>query len=98
MRETEIQRAVLQHLATRGTRNVFFFHVPNGGVRSPIEAKILKGQGVVAGVPDILAIKDGAVFGLELKAPRWPPFASPAGLPRGPAGCWRYGGGCDGAG
>jgi len=29
------------------------FHIPNGGTRNPIEAKILKGQGVTAGVPDI---------------------------------------------
>jgi len=68
MREADIQRAVFQHLATRGARNVFFFHVPNGGARRPIEAKILKGQGVVPGVPDLVAIKNGTVYALELKA------------------------------
>jgi hypothetical protein len=31
---------------------VFAFHVPNGGYRRPIEAKILQGLGVVPGVPD----------------------------------------------
>jgi hypothetical protein len=67
--EQAVQRAVFQHLRIRGKPGVFAFHCPNGGARSPIEAKILKGQGVVAGVPDIIAIKDGTVFGLELKAP-----------------------------
>jgi hypothetical protein len=66
--EQGLQRAVFEHLRIRATPGVFAFHVPNGGARSPIEAKILKGQGVVAGVPDILAIKDGVIFGLELKA------------------------------
>jgi len=44
------------------------FHVPNGGKRSPIEAAILKGLGVTAGVPDIIAIRAGHAYGLELKA------------------------------
>jgi hypothetical protein len=64
--ESAIQRAVFQHLAARGTG--FAFHVPNGGWRSPIEAKILKGMGVRPGVPDLVAIKDGLPFALELKA------------------------------
>ncbi len=48
---------------------MFAFHCPNGGARRPIEGAILKGLGVVAGVPDIIAIKDGRTYGLELKAP-----------------------------
>jgi hypothetical protein len=35
-----------------------------------VEAKILKGQGVMPGVPDVIAIKDGAAFCLELKSER----------------------------
>lgn len=66
--EDAIQRAVFQHLKARAAPNVFAFHVPNGGQRKPIEAAILKGLGVTAGVPDIIAIKDGKAFGLELKA------------------------------
>jgi hypothetical protein len=46
---------------------VFAFHVPNGGARRPIEAAILKGLGVVPGVPDVIAIKGGHVFALEIK-------------------------------
>ena len=55
--ESAIQRAVFLHLAARGCG--FAFHVPNGGWRSPIEAAILKGMGVRAGVPDLIVIKDG---------------------------------------
>jgi hypothetical protein len=66
--EQAIQRAVFAHLAARGAPGTFAFHVPNGGWRSAVEAAILKGLGVVAGVPDLVLIRDGAVFGLELKA------------------------------
>jgi hypothetical protein len=57
--EQAVQR--FEHLRIRGARGVFAFHVPNGGARSPIEAKILKGQGVVPGVPDVIAINDETV-------------------------------------
>jgi hypothetical protein len=66
--EAQIQRAVFQHLRQRGAPDVFAFHPANGGYRRPIEAKILKGLGVVAGVPDVIAIKDGRTFALEIKA------------------------------
>jgi hypothetical protein len=46
---------------------VYAFHVPNGGARSPIEAKILKSCGVRAGVPDVIAIHRGQVYAVELK-------------------------------
>jgi hypothetical protein len=60
--EQTIQRAVIEHLAVRRTPRTFAFHVPNGGARSKIEAAILKGLGVVAGVPDVIAIRDGRTF------------------------------------
>ncbi len=66
--EAAIQRAVFQHIRQRGALDLFAFHVPNGGYRKPIEAAILKGLGVVAGVPDIILIHRGRVYGLELKA------------------------------
>jgi hypothetical protein len=67
--ETQIQRAVFAHLAARSLPNVFAFHPANGGWRSKIEAAVLKGLGVIPGVPDLIAIKDGRTFALELKAP-----------------------------
>jgi hypothetical protein len=56
-------------LRIRPATGVFAFHCPNGGARRPIEAAILKGLGVVAGVPDVIAIRDGRTYALELKAP-----------------------------
>ena len=47
---------------------MFSFHVPNGGWRSPIEAKIFKAIGTVAGIPDIVCIFEGRTYALELKA------------------------------
>jgi hypothetical protein len=66
--EDVIQRAVLEHLRLRGPRTAYWFHVANGGGRSPIEAAILKSLGVQAGVPDLIIIYDGKTYGLELKA------------------------------
>jgi hypothetical protein len=48
--EQIIQRAVCQHLRQRGARGLVWFHVPNGGRRSPVEAAIFNGLGVRAGV------------------------------------------------
>jgi hypothetical protein len=66
--EDIIQRAVFQHLKARKAPGTFAFHVPNGGKRRRIEASIMKGLGVTAGVPDIIAIRAGRTFALELKA------------------------------
>jgi hypothetical protein len=40
---------VFEHLRWRGAPNVFAFHPPNGGKRSPTEAAIFKGLGARAG-------------------------------------------------
>jgi hypothetical protein len=66
--EDAIQRAVFQHFRARAAPGVFAFHPANGGYRKPIEAKIFKGLGVTSGVPDVIAIKDGRTYALELKA------------------------------
>jgi hypothetical protein len=65
--EQQLQRAVMLHLHVRGAPNTFVFHPANGGWRSAVEGAILRAMGVVAGTPDIIAIKDGRAFGLELK-------------------------------
>jgi hypothetical protein len=67
--EQEIQRAIFQHLAIRAASTVFAFHPANGGWRSRVEGAIPKGMGVRAGVPDIVAVKGGRCYALELKAP-----------------------------
>ena len=66
--EDDIQRAVVLHLAARRAPGSVYWHHPAGGLRSKIEAAIMKGLGVVAGVPDVIAIRDGRCFALELKA------------------------------
>jgi hypothetical protein len=67
--EDQIQRAVFEHLRVRGAPDVFAFHPANGGYRKPIEAAVLKGLGVRAGVPDVIAVHEGRCYALELKAP-----------------------------
>lgn len=51
-----------------GTR-LLMFHVPNGGFRSKVEAAQLKASGVLAGIPDILFIWKGRLYGFEFKRP-----------------------------
>ena len=65
--ETQIQKAVIEHLGWRAVPNSFAFHVANGGWRTAVEGAILKGMGVVPGVPDIIIINNGRAFALELK-------------------------------
>lgn len=66
--EDSIQRAVCQHLRQRGAPGLLWFHVPNGGRRRPIEAAIMKGLGVQAGVSDLILLCRGRFYALELKS------------------------------
>jgi hypothetical protein len=63
-----VQRAVFAHIRARPAPGVVAWHCPNGGWRSKVEASILAGLGVRAGIPDVCAIKDGRAYFLELKA------------------------------
>jgi hypothetical protein len=65
--EDSIQRAVCRHLQVRGVRGLLWWHTPNGGKRWPIEAAILRGLGVRAGVADLILLHTGRMFALELK-------------------------------
>jgi hypothetical protein len=66
--EAQIQRAVFQHLRARGVPGMIAWHTPNGGKRRPVEAAIMKGLGVLTGVPDVIALHKGNAYALELKA------------------------------
>jgi hypothetical protein len=68
--ESVLQRAVMDMLRLAHRPGVIFFHTPNGGWRSPIEAARFQGFGVLPGVPDILLClpPDGRMAGLELKS------------------------------
>jgi hypothetical protein len=60
--EQTIQTAIFQHLACRA-------RPASGGWRSRVEAAILKGLGARAGVPHVIAVKDGRTYALEIKSP-----------------------------
>jgi hypothetical protein len=66
--ERQVQRAVLDRLAWCAPAGVTWFHIPNGGYRKPVEAAIMSGLGVVAGMPDLCILHNGRAFFLELKA------------------------------
>jgi hypothetical protein len=66
--EAQIQRAVFQHLKTRGASGIFAWHPFSGGYRRPVEAAIYKGLGARAGLPDVMMLHNGKLFALELKA------------------------------
>lgn len=65
--EAQIQAAVLQHLQLTGAKGIVFFSVPNEGKRTASTAAKLKANGLRAGVPDLMLIRDGRAYGLELK-------------------------------
>lgn len=68
--EDDLQRAVARFLDVVLPDDAVWFHVPNGGGRSKVEASILKGLGVKAGVPDIVILRAGRGYAIELKPPR----------------------------
>jgi hypothetical protein len=77
VREDQIQRTVFQHLRQRPAPGVFAFHPKNGGIHQRGRRRgINAGLGVVSGVPDIIAIKQGSVYALELKADDGKPSAA----------------------
>ena len=65
--EDDFQETVIAQARLMLRREVMFFHVPNGGKRNVREAAKLKRMGVLAGVPDLIFIRAGAVYMLELK-------------------------------
>src|SRR5262249_58953888 len=97
--EQQIQRAVLEHLKLRHAPGVYWFHVANGGYRAPIEAKVLKSLGVMAGAPHLFLVPGGKTHRPDFKGqgghpcppppprplPVPPPGAPGAGGPRADA-------------
>jgi VRR-NUC domain len=67
--EAQLQRAVVEHLRWRARLGRWWTHIPLGGVRSKVEAAILRGLGTTRGTPDLLIIANGRAYFLELKAP-----------------------------
>ncbi len=68
--EDQLQAAVIMWYRNkfpmlRGT----LFHVPNGGARGGLQAKLLKATGVHPGVADLLLMLEGKTYCIELKKP-----------------------------
>jgi hypothetical protein len=66
--ERQIQQAIFAHFKWHGAPGVFAWHPFSWGYRRPAEASIYKGLGAIAGLPDVMALHRGQLFGLELKA------------------------------
>jgi hypothetical protein len=68
--EQRLQIAVAQFLEIALPHDAVWFHVPNGGKRTPVEGGIFKAMGVKAGVPDLWIFYRNKTFAIELKAKR----------------------------
>jgi hypothetical protein len=68
--EQAFQKSLVKDLAMILEPRVFFFHVPNGGWRSKVEAAILQAMGVVAGMTDLVIFHEGRAFVMECKPPK----------------------------
>jgi hypothetical protein len=65
--EQQLQKTVCEHLTVRGHHDLYWWHHPAGGYRSPVEAAIFKGIGAKPGLPDLFLLRQGKLYGLELK-------------------------------
>lgn len=74
-RECQEQAALMREIELRYPEVfVLIYHVPNGGHRHKAVAAKLKGQGVKAGVPDlVLPTARGGFFGLYIEFKATPP-------------------------
>ena len=69
--ESELQRQCVAWFRLQYPSHApLLFAVPNGGGRSPVEAAIMKGEGVVAGVSDLILLEARGNYGalcIEMK-------------------------------
>lgn len=65
--EETIHRAVVDALARAAKPGIAWTHMPAGEARAKGVAGKLKGMGVKPGWPDLLIVKGGRLYGLELK-------------------------------
>lgn len=70
--ETQIHRAVVQHLRARGVPGLVWWHTPNGaklGGKNPARhGAIMKSLGMRPGVSDLILLHAGRFYALELKS------------------------------
>lgn len=66
--EHALQKAVVQYLELRCKQDVTWFAIPNAGKRGPKVARLMKEEGMRAGVADLcIMLPEGRVAWLELK-------------------------------
>src|SRR5260221_11228886 len=65
--ENRIHRAVVEHLRLRSKPNTVWFH-PFNKAASAREGALAKSMGVRAGASDLILIREGHPYALELKA------------------------------
>ena len=65
--ELHIQRAIVDLLTRAARPGIAWTHMPSGELRHPAIAGKLKGMGTKAGWPDLLLVRHGKMYGLELK-------------------------------
>lgn len=65
--EEAIHRAVVELLQVSARPGVFWTHMPAGELRAEATGRKLKAMGTKPGVPDLILVKDGHFYGLELK-------------------------------
>lgn len=65
--ESELQRACVRWFRMQYPEYLIFA-IPNGGYRSAIQAAIMKGEGVMAGIPDLQVCLPGRTFFIEMKS------------------------------
>jgi hypothetical protein len=75
-KEHQLQIALVEHLKYRARPGVIYFHIPNGGERTPAQASLFKAMGVLPGVSDLQflwkepgPVAQLRVLFLELKVP-----------------------------
>lgn len=64
--EDALQQEVVNHLRTRAMPGVFYCHVPN----HPKKANYLRAMGMADGMTDLIIIRAGHAYALELKRPK----------------------------
>jgi hypothetical protein len=64
--EHQIHKAVVQNLRIRGVPGLVYLH-PANNPRSGRDGARLKALGMIKGAPDLILIKDGVPYALEIK-------------------------------
>lgn len=65
--EETVHRAIVAHLLHRSCPGVVWWHTPNGEARNAAIGGKLRGLGTRRGMPDLLFLRSGRLYALELK-------------------------------